>query len=152
MVQNGVAILNSANNPVSVSLASDYTVNTAAYSAVTGMSVSFVATKSTALVQFSCSGFAYTNSMAYVAFRIYNTTTSASVGGTQTHMQNYDNMKGTITPWSCSFSKNMTGLTPGSTYTLRVEGLRGGILGTYDAVINAASIPDSHHMTLTVFP
>jgi hypothetical protein len=145
-------ILSSANNPVSVSLNTDYTVNTAAFTTVTGMSVTFVATKSTALVQFSSSGFAFTNSMAWVAFRIFNNTTSASVGGTNTHMQNYDNANGTVTPWSCSFSKNLTGLTPGTSYTLIVQGQRGGILGTLNAVINASTVPDNHHMTLTVFP
>ena len=145
-------ILSSANNPVSVSLNTDYTVNTAAFTTVTGMSVTFVATKSTALVQFSSSGFAFTNSMAWVAFRIYNNTTAASVGGTNTHMQNYDNANGTVTPWSCSFSKNLTGLTPGTSYTLIVQGQRGGILGTLNAVINALTVPDNHHMTLTVFP
>lgn len=147
-------ILSSANNPVSVSLNTDYTVNTAApaFATVTGMSVTFVATKTTALVQFSSSGFAFTNSMAWVAFRIYNSTSATSVGGTNTHMQNYDNVNGTVTPWSCSFSKNLTGLIVGNTYTLEVQGQRGGILGTLNAVINASTIPDNHHMTLTVFP
>lgn len=145
-------LLSSANNPVSVSLNSDYTVNTAAFTTVPAMSVTFVATKSTALVQFSCSGFAFTNSMAWVAFRIYNSTTAASVGGTNTHMQTYDNATGTVTPWSCFFTKNLTGLTPGTSYTLIVQGQRAGILGTLDAVINALTTPDNHHMTLTVFP
>ena len=46
----------------------------------------------------------------------------------------------------------MTGLTPGATYTVIVQGQRGGIWGTLNAVINASSDPDSQHMTLTVFP
>jgi hypothetical protein len=145
-------LLSSANNPVSVSLAADYTVNTGAWANVAPMTVTFTATKTTALVQFSSSGFAYTNSMAYVQFRVWNSTTGVSIGGTNTHMQSYDDTKGTLTPWSCTFTKNITGLTPGTTYTLIVQGQRNGIWGTYDAVINAASMPDSHHMTLTVFP
>lgn len=145
-------LLSSANNPVSTSLAADYTVTTAGWANIAPMTVTFTATKTTALVQFTCSGLAYTNSMAYVQFRIFNSTLASSVGGTMTHMQSYDDTRGTITPWSCSFSKNMTGLTPGATYTVIVQGQRGGIWGTLNAVINASSDPDSQHMTLTVFP
>ena len=145
-------LLSSANNPVSVSLASDYTINAAAWATIAPMTVIFTATKTTALVQFTCSGYAYTNSMAYVQFRIWNSTLGSSCGGTNTHMQSYDDMTGTITPWSCAFSKNITGLTPGVSYTLIVQAQRGGIYGTYDAVIAVASLSDSHHMTLTVFP
>ncbi|MES2514023.1 MAG: hypothetical protein V4580_07750 [Bacteroidota bacterium] len=145
-------ILSSANSPVCVSLASDYIVNTAAFATVTGMSVTFVATKTTALVQLTSSGFAYTNSMASVFFRVFNSTTGTSCGGTNTNMQSYDDTRGTITPWSCAFSKNITGLTPGTSYTLIVQGQRSGIWGTLDAVIYAGTNPDSHHLTLTVFP
>ncbi len=145
-------LLSSANNPVSTSLAADYTVSSAGWSNIAPMTVTFTATKTTALVQFTCSGLAYTNSMAYVQFRIFNSTLASSVGGTMTHMQSYDDTRGTTTPWSCSFSKNMTGLTPGATYTVIVQGQRGGIWGTLNAVINASSDPDSQHMTLTVFP
>jgi hypothetical protein len=145
-------LLSSANNPVSVSLAADYTVTAAAWTTVAPMTVTFTATKTTALVQFSSSGFAYTNSMAYVQFRVWNSTTGVSMGGTNTHMQSYDDVTGTITPWSCTFTKNITGLIPGTSYTLVVQGQRGGIWGTLDAVINASSMPDMHHMTLTVLP
>ena len=42
----------------------------------------------------SGSGFAYTNSMAYVQFRVHS---SASLGGTNTTMQTYDDVTGTLT-------------------------------------------------------
>jgi hypothetical protein len=145
-------VLSSANNPVSVSLAVDYTINTDAWTSIAPMTVTFTATKSSALIEFTSSGFGYTNSMAFVQFRIWNSTTGVSIGGTQTKIQSYDDTEGTITTWSCSFSKNITGLTPGTNYTLIVQAQRGGIWGTYDAVINAASTPDGHHMTLTVLP
>jgi len=145
-------LLSSANYPVSVSLAADYVVNTAAWTSIGAMTVTFTATKPTALIQFTTAGLAYTNSMAYVQFRIWNSTTGVSMGGTGTGMQSYDNATGTITPWSCSFSKNITGLTVGTSYTLIVQGQRSGILGTWDAIINAGSVPDQYHMTLTVFP
>lgn len=145
-------VLSSANNPVCVSLASDYAVNALSWTTIAPMSVTFTATKTTALVQFTCSGFAYTNSMSYVQFRVWNSTVGNSCGGTNTHMQTYDDTKGTITPWSCAFSKNITGLTPGTSYTLIIQSQVGGIWGTYDAVVYAASRPDEHHMTLTVIP
>lgn len=135
-------------NVSSVSLAADYTVNTAAWANVAGMSVTFTATKTTALLVFSSSGFAYTNSMAYVQFRVRNGATT--LGGTNTLTQNYDDLTGTITPWSCTFTKNITGLTVGNTYTFQVQAQRGGIYGTYDAVIQGATQPDTHHMTLSV--
>ena len=137
-------------NTVSVSLAADYTVTAAAWANVPGMSVSFTATTTSAFVLFTSSGFAYTNSMAYVQFRIRNTTLGTTIGGTNIAMQSYDDMTGTVTPWSCTFSKKLTGLTVGTNYTLQVQAQRGGILGTLDAVINPVTVPDAHHMTLSV--
>jgi hypothetical protein len=141
--QNGGAL-----NVTSIALAADYTVTTTAFTNVTGMAVTFTATKTSALVMFSAAGFAYTNSMAYVVFRIRDGATT--LGGTNTITQNYDDVTGTVTPWSCSFIKNITGLTVGTSYTYRVQAQRNGILGTYDTVIQAGTSPDSHHMTLTV--
>ena len=114
------------------------------------MTITFTAVKTSALVIFSSSGFGYTNSMSYVNFRVQNGATT--VGGTNEKIQNYDDVTGTITPWSCSFTKSMTGLTIGTNYTLQVQALRNGILGTYDAVIQAATSPNAHHMTLSVIP
>jgi len=130
----------------SVSLAANHTVTTAAWANVPTMSVTFTATKTTALVVFSTSGIAYTNSMAFVQFRVMNVATS--LGGTQTAMQSYDDVTGTITPWSCSFTRNVTGLIIGNTYTFQVQAQRNGILGTYDAVIQPGT--DGQHMTLSV--
>ncbi len=132
----------------SVSLAVDYTVTAAAWTNIAPMSVTFTATKTTALVIFSSSGFAYTNSMAFVQFRIRSGATT--LGGTNTLTQNYDDVTGTITPWSCSFTKNITGLVIGNVYTYQVQAQRGGIFGTYDTAIYCATQPDSHHMTLSV--
>ncbi len=143
----GPAWQNGGANVASVSLATDYTVTTTAFTNVTGMSLTFTASKTSALIVFSASGFAYTNSMAYVQFRIMNGATA--LGGTQSMTQSYDDVTGTITPWSCSFSKNITGLVPGTSYTYTVQALRNGILGTYDTVIQAASTPNGHHMTLS---
>jgi hypothetical protein len=144
----GPAWQNDPGSVTSTSLAVDYTVTAAAWANVAPMAVTFTATKTTAMVVFSASGFAYTNSMSYVQFRVRNGATS--LGGTNTLMQNYDDVTGTITPWSCTFTKNITGLVVGNSYTFQLQAQRGGILGTYDAAIYAATQPDTHHMTLTV--
>lgn len=134
----------------SVSLSANYSVTTAAYANVPGMSLTFTATQTTALVMFSSSGYGFTNSMSYVMFRIRNTTTATNIGGTMEKIQNYDDVNGTITPWSCSYLKQISGLVVGNSYTLQVQGARDGILGTYTAVINAGTSPDTDHMTLAV--
>jgi hypothetical protein len=86
--------------------------------------------------------------MSYVQFRVRNTTLATTEGQTNTKIQSYDNATGTVTPWSCSSTKLMTGLIIGNTYTLQVQGQRNGILGTYDAIVNPTL--DGHHMTLSV--
>ncbi|MCZ2442639.1 MAG: fibronectin type III domain-containing protein [Flavobacteriales bacterium] len=139
-----------AKNNVSSVLASDINIQSAVWVNYPTSSMTFTALSNQAWVMFSASGFAYTNSMAYVQFRIWNVTTNASIGGTNTKMQSYDDVTGTVTPWSCSFSKLITGLTPGTSYTIRLDYRVGGILGTYYAAINASSMPDEHHLTLSV--
>jgi hypothetical protein len=134
----------------SVSLTANHSVTTAAYANVPGMSLTFTATQSTALVMFSASGYGFTNSMSYVMFRIRNTTTATNIGGTMEKIQNYDDVTGTITPWSCSYLRQISGLVVGTSYTLQVQGARDGIFGTYTAVINAGTSPDTDHMTLAV--
>ena len=151
----GPAGANGATGPTGPSLSANFAsvnlsglrdITTTTYANVLGMSLNFTATGTQALVVFTVSGYAYTNSMAYVQFRVMNGATE--VGATNTIMQNYDDLRGTVTPWSCSLNRLLTGLTPGNNYTLQVQGLRNGIYGTYDARIDT-SVP-GHHMTLTV--
>ncbi|MFY7989269.1 MAG: hypothetical protein ACOVO3_00960 [Fluviicola sp.] len=137
-------------NPVSASLAADFTIPSATFVNIPGVSVTFTATKTSALVIFTSSGFGFTNSMSYVNFRIMNGATS--YGGTNTNIQNYDDVTGTTTTWSCSWSRNITGLTIGATYTFYVQGSVGLVSGTDDAVINAVSLPNNCHATLSVIP
>jgi hypothetical protein len=84
--------------------------------------------------------------MAFVQFRILNN--GSPIGSTNTKIQSYDDVTGTITPWSCSMTRYVTGLTVGSTYTITVQGLVGGIYGTYNAVIDPSQ--PGHHMSITV--
>lgn len=132
----------------STSLNADIQISSATWANVPGMTVTFTATQTDALLMFSASGFAYTNSMAFVQFRVRNGGTS--LGGTNTRMQSYDDVEGTTTPWSCTYTRKVTGLTIGNTYTFTLQGQVDGILGTYNAAIFTASNQDSHHMTLTV--
>ncbi|MFT5859322.1 MAG: hypothetical protein ACI865_001423 [Flavobacteriaceae bacterium] len=132
----------------STSLGADIQVTGATWGNVAGMTVTFTATQTDALLMFSGSGFAWTNSMAYVQFRIRNGGTS--LGGTNTHMQSYDDVTGTTTPWSCTYTRKITGLVIGTLYTYTLQGQVGGILGTNNAAIFAATNPDFHHLTLTV--
>jgi hypothetical protein len=133
----------------SVSLNADVQVLSTTFTNVPSMgTVTFTATKTTAFVILSGSGRGYTNSMAFVDFRVLNNGTS--IGGTTTNIQNYDDATGTSTLWSCTFSKLLTGLTVGNTYTLSVQGRSDGILGTSGAGIFNTSFPDTEHLTLSV--
>jgi len=135
-----------SSNFSSVSLSSIVNVASAAYSNVAGMSLTFTATGTQAYISFTASGYGYPNSMSYVSFQVLNGATS--VAKTNTKIQNYDDVEGTITPWSCASSRLLTGLTIGNSYTLSVQGLVGGILGTYTAVIDPSL--NGHHICLTV--
>src|SRR5690554_6487997 len=133
----------------STSLTGDREVTSSTYTAVPGMgTVTFTATKSTAFVILSGSGRGYTNSMAFVGFRVLNN--GALVGGTTTNIQNYDSGTGTTTLWSCTYTQLLTGLTVGNTYTLSVQGMSSGIHGTAGAGVYNSSFPESEHLTLSV--
>ncbi len=142
----GPAGADGVTNMNGITLSGSRTIATAAWVNVAGMSFSFTAQTTSAIVMFSSSGYGYTNSMAYVQFRIRNGATN--LGMTQTKIQNYDDVTGTITPWSCTYTRYITGLTVGNSYTLSVQGKRDGISGTYDAIIDTGV--DGHHMSLSV--
>lgn len=134
------------NGISSTTLSGSRTISTLAWANVAGMSVTFTASKTSAFVIFDASGYAFTNSMAYVQFRVMNGVTV--VTQTNTTMQSYDDLTGTVTPWSCSCSVLLTGLTIGTPYTLQVQGQRNGIFGVYDAIVDTAQ--PGQHMTLSV--
>ncbi len=137
----------------SVSLASDITITSSfpSYTAITGMSLTFTAQDTSAFVLLTASGFGFVTSLSGVYLRVYNTTSTSVVGGTMTKIQSIEPFFGSsITTWSCSFSKMMTGLTIGNTYTIRVEGAIIGVLGTHTAVIQPVTTPSAEHMTLSV--
>ena len=55
-----------------------------------------------------------------------------------------------VSTWSGSFSKIITGLTVGNSYTIVVQAKTDNIYGTDGIAIYPASYPDSDHLTLTV--
>ena len=137
----------------SVTLGTNTTVTSAypTYASITGMGdLTFTARKSSVFVMLTASGSGFSGSMALVTLRVRNVTSGTVVGGTVNKIQNFDFFTGTITTWSASFSKLLTGLTVGTTYTLRVEGAVSGIAGTFTAVLQPASLPDAEHLTLSV--
>ena len=154
----------SAGDIQSVSLSTDIEISSSTFTDVPSMpTLTFTAEKTEALVTLSASGYGYINSMSWVELRVWNNNTSSSVGGTNNKIQNtdvyvvYDPFWGintwnfrTVTIWSTSFSKLLTGLTIGNIYTLKVQGQVGGSVGTPNAAIFPITYSDSQHLTLTV--
>ncbi len=153
---NGEVITQTATGPAyqkpinihSTSLAADIEISSSTWTDVPNMTITFTATQTDALLMFTGSGFAYTDAIAYVEFRIMDGPTS--LGGTNTNMQNYDNKKGSTTLWSCSRTRKITGLSIGTNYTYTLQGQVGGILGIENAAIYSLTNPDTHHLTLSV--
>ena len=134
----------------SVTLEDNFLTNSTTFVNVPDMSLTFTARKTSVLVQLSGSGIAATNSMALVQFRVNNQTTGTIVGGTNTNMQNFEQSVGTTTAWSCSFSRLLTGLTVGDTYTLVPQVQVIGVFNNFNAAIFPDFFPDSNHLTLSV--
>ena len=137
----------------SISLGTDEILNSINFSNVSGMLLTFTAKKTSVLVTLTASGIGYTNSLGTIELRVRNTTDNYILGGTNTKIQSlYDNFPSSysVTTWSCSFSKLMTGLTVGNTYSLRVQSSASVIYGTRGAGIFPATSSDTNHLTLSV--
>jgi len=149
-------------NPIdSVSLSSDVLISGSTFTDITGMSITFTAQKTNVLIMLSASGIGYTNSISTVGLRVWNTTDSNSIGGTNNKVQNLTIISHgrtspvidytyTTTSWSANYSKLLTGLTVGNTYTIKVQGNTGNVYGTDGAAIYSSTYPDSNHLTLSV--
>lgn len=137
----------------SVSLATDVTISNTAFTAIPGMTLQFTARKSSVLIVMTASGIGEEDAMSYVNLRVMKTSPGVAtlVGGTINKIQSYDYwLDETLPQWSAAFSKLYTGLTIGTTYTLQIDGLVSGILGTDDTDINALTESVSNHLTLSV--
>lgn len=154
-----------AEPPVdSASLAADVLINSTTNVPIP-LTLTFTARKSSVLVMLTASGLGFTGSIATGTLTVENTTLGTTVGGTNMKIQNYSsiaifgpgnsngnnsNATYTTTSWNASFSKLMTGLTIGVTYTLSVQGRSASILGTNGFAIQPLTTPDAQHLTLSV--
>lgn len=137
-----------------VSLSSDLTFNNTTYTDVPGMTLTFTARKTSVMINLTASGFGTTNSMSIAFLRIYNNTSASVIGGTMEKVQSYYAPSGPttywITTWSSSYSKQLTGLTIGNTYSIKVQAYAQPVTGGGGATVQPVSVPDSNHMTLSV--
>jgi len=140
-----------------ISLTSDFTFTpstTSTYTDINGMNLTFTARKTSVLVSLTASGYGTVNSMSIAFLRVFNSTSGNSIGGTMEKVQSFYDPSGPVeawvTTWSASFSKLLTGLTIGNSYTIKVQGYVSPVTTGGSAVINPSSNPDSNHMTLSV--
>ncbi|MCW5520823.1 hypothetical protein J1N09_13325 [Aureitalea sp. L0-47] len=139
-----------------VSLTTDETLDSTGYTDIPGMSVTFTARKTSALVNLTASGFGTTNSASIAFLRVYNVTSASVVGGTaekvQSHLErgNPGGFSIWLTTWSSNFSKKITGLVIGNSYTIKVQGYAEPVSTGAGAVIRPVTEPDSNHLTLSV--
>lgn len=155
---DSVSLSNENNSPTFI--------NSSTYTNISGMTLEFIARKSSVMVSLSASGNGEINSLSSVFLRILDDSTSdpaTVLGGTNTNMQSqYSNYSilvagvlgsgilESIANWSASFKKPLNNLVVGQKYTLRVEGKVEGEFGDYKATINPYSTTDENHLTLSV--
>jgi len=137
----------------SVSLASDYSLAPGILDDIPSMELTFEARSSTALIVLSGSGGSTSIAMGIGDFSVINVTDGTIIGGTHEKLTTFDDIYGIEPAWSISFTKAITGLTIGDSYTLKVRALldvsvTSGSFPTLD--INANTEPSHHHLTLSV--
>lgn len=141
----------------SVTLSADFSlVTTLVFTDITGMSLTFVAQKPTALVSLSGSGDADSQLAAgIIDIRVVYDPSGTVIGGTHEKLTTFDDVYGALgSAWSVDFTKPISGLTVGNTYTIKVQALFDPILffvGTPPTLrILPATLPNDHHLTLSV--
>lgn len=137
----------------SVTLATDVIISGNIFTNVPGMSLTFIARNTEALVDLTLSGLGFTGSLTFGSFRLYNSTTASVIGGTNSSAQSlWKSGPNTysITTWSASYSKKLTGLTIGTSYTIVLQGKTDNLLGTDGVGLLPVSNPDTSHATLTI--
>jgi len=138
----------------SVTLAANYSKSPGSFTDVPGMSLAFVARKSSVLVLLTGSGQSSTGlKMGICDFQVLNVSSSTTIGGTHEKLTTYDNDPERLaSAWSLSFTKPLTGLTIGNSYTLKVQAflyVTPGT-GTGNLTIDPVTRPFDHHLTLSV--
>jgi hypothetical protein len=110
------------------------------------LTVTFTSTKATALVLFTASGYAYTNSASQVYFQIY--VNGVQYGGTESNAATVDKFGNSLDVWSCAYNRNLPVPSSGSV-TITVEYFTMALTGTTGVEINAANT-GGDNCTLTV--
>ena len=110
------------------------------------LTVTFTSTKATALVLFTASGYAYTNSASQVYFQIY--VNGVQYGGTESNAATVDKFGNSVDVWSCAYNRNLPVPSSGSV-TITVEYFTMALTGTTGVEINAANT-GGDNCTLTV--
>jgi hypothetical protein len=151
-----------SQSPQEVHLTSDFDITASSYTNIPGMSLTFTATRDSAFLYLSASGYGdvptdgYGGTGGQVYLRVLEG--GVSTGGAATRIQSFtENAAGSsyewVSTWSCGYSKLLTGLTPGNSYTLQVQGyVTDYIIADPDATIYVSSDPNGCHMSLCVFP
>ena len=146
------------SNPIdSVTLTADYSLaSTGSFTDVTGMSLTFVAKSTSVLVMLSGSGDTNTQLAAgIVDCRVVYSPSGTVIGGTHEKLTTFDDVFGVLgAAWSVSFTKPITGLTIGNSYTIKVQAFFDPILSYTGTPPNLrifpVSFPSDQHLTLSV--
>jgi len=134
-------------NIFSVSMNGDQIMTALNWTNVPNLSLNFTPSKNTVFLQTTLSGFAYTESVSFVEFRVL--VNGVSIGGTSEKCGIYDAWLGnSITPWSVAFSK-LVNVNTGVNNTIIVQYRTNAIYGTAGVGIFNNSEP-GHHASLSV--
>jgi len=129
----------------SVSLATDRVINNSSWTDIPGTFLTFIAENSNVLINMTASGYASGTFLSSSSVKLRVENTGTVIGGTSTQISPPFSWTG-IAEWSVSFSKVMSGLTPGHSYTINVEGIGSGA----NVYIRASSNTSTDHLTLSI--
>lgn len=133
----------------SVSLSSPQTLSNTAWTDIPGTSLTFTAENSRVLINMTASGniTGIIVASSSVRLRVRYFDDSSIIGGTGTQITPQGFTGTPSAEWSVSFSKEITGLTPGTEYEINVEGIGNG---TTVYIRPAYDNGSAEHLTLTV--
>lgn len=132
----------------------DITINTATFTDMPTMTITFTPKHSVVYLNFSAAGDQSTSSLpgeCYVEFRVQTVIsgTTTTVAGTISLTTDHDDVDGTATAWNAHFTMYPLTVTPGTSTTVKIQWMRSGIFTS--TVNNAASSQKNYsHRSLTI--
>ena len=132
-------------NIVSSSITGENTLTSTAFANLPGCNITFTPTATSVLIEFTASGFGYTNSNSIVEFTVL--VNGVTVGGTMEKV-GVVATGASLTPWSVAFSKKCNVIASGSN-TVQVQYRTTAITGTTGIVINNSQ--PANHATVSAF-